>query len=125
MPLKDYAKTEVESGQASGAPVKLSTYGATVAAGILALLTGFNGPFEEVFGTTASPWLKFATLAIIVIAWAAIMTADTLARRAPGTKPPADSATVSSAGEGLYTVEEVEDALRIVHSKHQREATIR
>ena len=78
-----YAAEEVANHQASGAPVKLSTYGATVAAGIIGVLTLLDPTFNAVFGANTDPWLKVVVFGVVLVVWGAIMVADTLARKAP------------------------------------------
>jgi hypothetical protein len=124
LPFGDYAKDAVANGQASNAPIKRSTYGASVAAGVLSLVTLFNPAFEEVFGNAASAWLKFAVLGVILLVWAAIMVADTIARKVPppvagpaivttpGTKPVDMAAAGAKAVEIETGVKELEEMLR-------------
>ena len=85
MPLLNwhYAAAEVQNQQASGAPVKLSTYGATVAAGIVGVLTLVEPTINAEFGSNSSPWLKVVVFSVVHFVWGAIMLADTLARKAP------------------------------------------
>jgi hypothetical protein len=83
---RDYG---LDEPAASDAGIKRSTVGATVVAAVLAILTVFNGPFDAAFGSHASPWLKFAVFAVILIVWGVIMVADILARPAPKVTAPA------------------------------------
>jgi hypothetical protein len=125
----NYADQEVKNQQASGAPPKLSTYGATAAAGIVAVVTLLDPTFNAVFGSTSS-WLKVVVFAIVLLVWGAIMVADTLARKvlsqplaAPA--PSAARANGKAAPEVLdqaydllqHAGQEVNQAAKLVHGK--------
>jgi hypothetical protein len=126
----NYADQEVKNQQASGAPPKLSTCGATAAAGIVAVLTLLDPTFNAVFGSTSSPWLKVVVFTIVLFVWGAIMVADTLARKVPSQPlaapaPSAASANGKSAPDVLgqaydllqHAGQEVDQAAELVHGK--------
>ena len=97
--LEHYQEQQVNNRQASGASPKLSTYGATAAAGIVAVLTLLDPTFNAVFGSTSSPWLKVVVFAIVLMVWGAIMVADTVARKVPS-QPQAAPAPAAAPANG-------------------------
>jgi hypothetical protein len=56
------------------------TKGAGLAAVIVALVTGINPLFDEIFGDDATPWVKAGIIMTVIGAWALIAAADALAR---------------------------------------------